>query len=531
MADFTGAQYTVDEVLAGVKKNQISGLPPSNLTTKSVRTGDSKATLFWSVPATTVVDGQVLQTTGGVMIRRKLGEAPQSITDGEQVLVTTELSGSFEDVGLENGQEYVWRFFPFSDHGIYNLNAENVISGTPRAYILYGFEINKSNSDPDGCVTYTDMAVGFTPAKVNLSTGAFDPGSWTEGVFFRENNHVWMVKNDGTPDYQLDDNDYTKKLDGTASDVANSNYAGNAMVRFDTVWIKRSETGNTMKVQICNIQLDEDFHAYAHTREDGSIMDYIWMAAFQGSTVSSKIRSLKDLAPTTNQTGANEITYAANNGPLWGTQTWSQINMINMLLVLMAKSIDTQTAFGYGHHHGGTQASHLLKNGTLSNKGAFYGTNGNVATKVFHIENYWGDAWNRIRGCVTDANKQILVKTTPPYNTAGTGYSPTGVAPRGTSGGLINAAKMTDAGLIPQTASGSETTYFCDGLWFAASCYALVGGTCNVDMRTGAFALQLEGAVSRSVWNVGAALSCEQPSSAATPRTRGVRGRAAGRSS
>lgn len=515
MADFTGAQYTVDEVLAGIKKNQISGLPPSNLSSKSVRIGDGKATIVWSVPATTTVDGQVLQTTGGVMIRRKQGEAPQSITDGDLVLVTSQLSGSYEDTGLENDQEYFWRFFPFSDHGIYNINEDNIISATPRAYILYGFEIDKTNSDPDSCVTYTDMAVGFTPAAVDLSTGAFNPGSWTEDVFFRQNNHVWMVKSDGTPDYQLDDNDYTKKLDGSASDVSNSAYDGNAMARFDTVWIKRSESGNTMKVQICNIQLDEDFHAYAHTREDGSIMDYIWMAAFEGSTISSKIRSLKGLAPTTSQTGANEITYAANNGTLWGTQTWSQINMINMLLVLMAKSIDTQTAFGYGHNSGGSQASHLLKTGTISDKGAFYGTSGNVAMKVFHIENYYGDAWNRIRGCVTDANKQILVKTTPPYNTAGTGYTATGITPGGTSGGYISAAKMTDAGLIPQTASGSETTYFADGLWFAASCYALVGGTCDNGMVVGAFALSLGSAVSSTGWGIGAALSCEQPSSAA----------------
>lgn len=112
MADFTGAQYTVDEVLAGIKKNQITGLPPSNLTVKSVRVGDGKATISWSVPAKTVVDGQVLQTTGGIMIRRKLGEAPRSITDGDQVLISTDTVGSFEDNGLVNDQEYFYRFSP-----------------------------------------------------------------------------------------------------------------------------------------------------------------------------------------------------------------------------------------------------------------------------------------------------------------------------------------------------------------------------------------------------------------------------------
>ena len=139
---------------------------------------------------------------------------------------------------------------------------------------------------------------------------------------------------------------------------------------------------------------------------------------------------------------------------------------------------------------------------------AFYGTSGNVAMKVFHIENYYGDIWNRIRGCVTNGSTQVLVKMTPPYNTTGDGYTNTGIKPGGTSGGYINAAKMTSNGLIPQTASGSETTYYCDGLWFAASRYALVGGSCSFGLEVGAFYLNLNNAVSNSNWNIGAALSC-----------------------
>ena len=515
MADFTAAQYTIDEVLAGTKRQQVTGIPPSNPTTKIVRIGDAKATLFWKIPATTTVEGQIIQTTGGIMIRRKKGEAPTGPTDGDLVVVSSELEGSHEDTGLENDQEYFWRFFPFSDHGVYNLNPENILSATPRQYILYGFEIDKTNSDPSDCVTYTDMAASLTPAKVDPVTGAFDPGSWTDEVFFRQNNHVWMVKSDGTPDYQLMDDDYTKRLDGRPSDVANTSYDGNAMVRFDTVWIKRSEEGNKMKVQICNIQLDQTFHAYAHTREDGSIMDYIWMAAFEGSAISSKLRSLSGQAVMNTQAGATEITYAANNGPLWGTQTWSQIDMINMLLILMGKSLNTQAVFGNGHYNGGNAAGSLLRTGTLIDKGAFYGTNGNVAVKVFHIENFYGDQWNRIRGCVTNAQSHILIKNTPPYDPAGAGYTDTGVVPGGTFGGYISAAKMTEYGLIPQTASGSETTYFTDSLWYAASCYALVGGNCDAGLKVGAFALSLARAFSNTHWGVGAALSCEQPAPAA----------------
>ena len=66
---------------------------------------------------------------------------------------------------------------------------------------------------------------------------------------------------------------------------------------------------------------------------------------------------------------------------------------------------------------------------------------------------------------------------------------------------------MTENGLIPQAASGSETTYYCDGLWFNKSCYALFGGSCDYGLKVGAFYLNLNNAVSNSNWNIGAALS------------------------
>ena len=74
---------------------------------------------------------------------------------------------------------------------------------------------------------------------------------------------------------------------------------------------------------------------------------------------------------------------------------------------------------------------------------------------------------------------------------------------------------MTENGLIPQAASGSETTYYCDGLWFNKSCYALFGGSCDYGLKVGAFSLALADAVSSSSWSFGAALSCEPPSPAA----------------
>lgn len=184
-----------------------------------------------------------------------------------------------------------------------------------------------------------------------------------------------------------------------------------------------------------------------------------------------------------------------------------------MLLILMGKTTNTQEAFGYGYYTGGSSsAPNYLTTGGASNKGQFYGTDKTRDyVKVFFIENWWGDVWERIEGCVTNSSVRILVKSTAPYNTTGAGYVDTGVTPGGTSGGFISACKMTEHGLIPTTASGSETTQYPDGLWFAKDCYALVGGDSYSALLVGALALAVISALSNVSWNIGAALSCEQP--------------------
>lgn len=213
------------------------------------------------------------------------------------------------------------------------------------------------------------------------------------------------------------------------------------------------------------------------------------------------------------QTGANEIAYAKANGSLWYTTSHSERNLINMLLILMGKSDNTQAVFGNGHYTGGSSASNLLRTGTISDKGRFYGTNGTgTAVKVFHIENWWGNIWKREAGCMYVGGK-IKVKMTAPYNTTGDGYTDTGVTMGGTNGGYISATKMTRYGRLPVTMSGSDSTYTCDGGWYNASQvdYALVGGACSTGFLVGASALSLSNLVSNSSWNFGAALSCEQP--------------------
>lgn len=438
----------------------------------------------------------------------KAGSAPTSGTDG--IIIDGLSAGEVVVDGLTNLTEYFFVAYAYTN--LRTSSASVAVSVTPRAYTLLGFRMKKSEADPDTKVEYTEGAVGLTPAKVNLTTGEFDYGSFANFWFVKDNKPV-MLNNDGTEAYELDPNDHTKKKDGTASDVSNSSFAGNAMSRIPKVYLKMWEADGYEYCNICDVKLDDDYHAYAHTRADGSEMDYLYLSMFEGSLVANKVRSIKGLNPMNTQTGSNELTYAKANGSGWSTRSWSQRNLINMLLILMGKTTNTQEAFGYGYYTGGSSsAPNYLTTGGASNKGQFYGTDKTRDyVKVFFIENWWGDVWERIEGCVTNSSVRILVKSTAPYNTTGAGYVDTGVTPGGTSGGFISACKMTEHGLIPTTASGSETTQYPDGLWFAKDCYALVGGGSNFALHVGALALAVSLALSVADWVIGAALSCEQP--------------------
>ena len=101
------------------------------------------------------------------------------------------------------------------------------IASTRPNYHLYAFHIDSTESDPEDCITYLEDAVGMTPAKMDYQNGVFDWGSWGNAFFLPR---PCMVKSDGTVDYYLNENDYTLKADGTASDVADTSYDGNAMV-------------------------------------------------------------------------------------------------------------------------------------------------------------------------------------------------------------------------------------------------------------------------------------------------------------
>ena len=395
-----------------------------------------------------------------------------------------------------------------------------------RNYTLYGFKLHQDESNPSDMITYIEDNRFFEPAHMDYTNDVFNYGDWGNAWFIKKLKPC-MLKYDGTVDYELDKNDYTKKVDGSDSDISNETYDGNAMIGFPKVYWKIVDNGdNTANVYFSDKKVDEDFVCWSHIDNNGNEIDYCYMPMYNGSNVSSRLRSLSGKAPVTFQTATTEITYAlANNltsDVLWYTEVFSDRMLVNLLLLLIGKSTDTQTIFGTGNNNSYVSTSNTgVKNtGTMNTKGLFWGNQDNVSgVKVFGMEHWWGNQWRRIAGWINDKGNQKVKmtygqsdgSTVNGYNTDGSGYINIGCTPSGTSGGYINKMTVTENGLIPTTASGSATTYYTDGLWFNNSQvdYAYVGGGSGSGSLVGALYAFLNFTVSYADWSGGAALSCK----------------------
>lgn len=413
----------------------------------------------------------------------------------------------------------------YTDKSVDNLSAK--IDGLSERVDLidadhYAFEYNANESDPTKNITYPGWSVNtnYKPASMNYTTNKFDYGDW-KNVWFLRDLKVVMLNFDGTEAYEIDPDDYTKKKDSDDS----VGEEGNVMIAIPKIYIKIEDHGNGKStIHVSKRKLDDDYNCWAHHGLDGQEKDYCYMAAYNGYYDGSKLRSLSGYAPLASQNAQTEINYAVANNPSsdkknWYTGVAADRFLIQILLLLIGKSTDTQTVFGYGFANANTEP---LDTGTMNDKGLFWGEQtGKLGVKVFGIENFWGSIWNRIAGwiSVNGVNKLKLTygtedgSSTTGYTLTGDGYvAPSEVPPfTDNQGTYLTRLIPTKYGLIPDatTATGTATTYVTDYMWRnnTITAYALVGGYWSIALTAGAFYVNLFNLASNTTPNLGASLS------------------------
>lgn len=434
---------------------------------------------------------------------------------------------------------------PFDDYSADGTDL-TVGVGTGKAYItlkyvkngevpnFYGWHIDPNISDPAQAVTYLGNAIGKTPAAMGASS--FSYGDW-ENAFFMPK--PCMLRSDGTVAYYLDPNDYTKKADGTASDVANASFDGNAMMEWPLIWYKfEAGAAEGEGYFYCSDQqVDSSYKCWCNYDAKDNIIPHFYTAIYNGTIINNKMRSLSglDLRSNggTNHTGTQERTAAlANNvnsetdvSPEWFTCVWSDYTLISALIILIGKSLDVQHVFGLGLTTGDSSASSgEYVTGTANTGGLFTGstTSSYIPVKVFGIENWWGCNWRRIAGM--SSSNILAYKLT--YGTAdesaAIGYSEldlNGYLPVRKNGVDVQAQAGFDYikkmhfgkhGFIPIDTNGDKDQYWSAFGALANRSTAVVGGDNNPRSDNGAgLAVGVNNSFNANYAHIGTALSCK----------------------
>lgn len=427
---------------------------------------------------------------------------------------------------------------------------------------------NGSNINTNGRVRtigYIEIDVGTTglyasPKIIYNSSSAIINNTMAHTYIYQYNSsHNYLQMNSGLPTSLIEINPNTKYIRltyganayaGTLSpaiignafilsstpcrtNIYDVSYNGNAMMEWPKIWYK-FVAGSVIgegSFYCSNKQVDSSYKCWCNYDYYGNQIDHFYTAIYNG-TGTTKLRSLSGIYLTeangsgnvaTNVEIANAEANNINSNKTWYIGQYSDRLLINSLLVLISKSLNTRAKFGNGLvGNNNTTIQNQKDNyltGTLNNKGLFYGstTVENEGMKVFGMENYWGCVFHRIAGLIAnDDDYHIKLTRSTIDGTTATDYSftdSTGYLTEQdylpTTSGNISKMMFTSLGYLPcNTTNGSISTYWCN--WLDSSVnqtdyYALMGGI--LDTRTGAFEIDFTNAT--NVWSISSTLSCK----------------------
>lgn len=386
---------------------------------------------------------------------------------------------------------------------------------------VYGFIEHNAILSPGERIEYIGMNKDYTPLQLNTSTGEMSLNSWADFPVILANK-PYMVNDDGTPAYRLNEDDYTLREDGTASDIANADFDGGAFSWIPKIYKHEEMLGNDRVVQFSMVERD-GFEPIGFYDTSDNVLEGVWIPMFYGSIVDSTMKSISGNQPCYSKTTAEEKTAIDAFGTRALFFGGAIVQTLIDIMILLSKTTNLQTAFGSGNCSG-YDASLTPTNGVKANAvvdgGQFYGTSdGQSLNKIFHsivlgsYQQWMRDPYTLLVSGALKVSKNYK------YDLTGATYEATGI----TLPKQLNTDESEKTGpfyphkyqTVPGFGAmpvypynGSSATGGCDGLYQNTTITAVARrfGHCIDGSIDGPRALDLGGTATNAYWYYGAAV-------------------------
>lgn len=247
------------------------------------------------------------------------------------------------------------------------------------------------------------------------------------------------------------------------------------LVAIPKFWYKFTKSGNTLKLQIADGQVDGFFVSPAHAdRGDGNgERDIVYVGRYH---CASGYKSTTGVAQQTNITRSTARTNIHNLGATIWQFDYAMRLTIQMLYLVEFADWNSQTKIGYGCSASGSKVNNgqtdamQYHTGTTAANRTTYGF-----TQYRYIEGLWDNVYDWMDGCYYNSSGMNIILNPSKFSDSANGTS-IGTPP----GGWISAFNVVESGgvqwLCPSGNSGSDSTYIPDTWDFSASYPCLVCG-------------------------------------------------------
>ena len=448
-----------EDLLFGKNRHMFGGIEPSHMLKFSISVDHDSNPLRVKInarlPLDTVIDKQTLCTVGGCIIRKRNDRMPSDEFDGELVSNVPSNGGQFitiYDNDVIEGQTYYYAAFPYSKQGVYNRSNANKTSITVTSGYIYGFDLDLNDLNPSTRVTYPSDVDNADFSNVSATSNGVKMGDWLMKAGEKFMPRPVIIDSNGKVIEYLDPNNYTKTITGEDSsynindDTINSQYF--AMMQWPKIYTKRIVENDTYKFRCSNKKIDSGYECWCNYNVYNEEVDHFYTGIYLGyiaiddeSQLSSAPKKIYSKQTLSNFIKAARISSGNNR---WNIELIDDRLLINDLLIMLGKSVNTQQSFGYGYHGNYTPFN-------MDDKGLFWGVNYSTSkgVKVFGMEHYWGLNPHIVNGIHAYSSRFTL------YFNKNITFSVDGNIPKSST--YAKSFICTDHGLIP---NNSDYSYY-----------------------------------------------------------------------